>query len=55
MLGFLTGIGVGPPLMGLSVDRLGEYTPGWVVVVLLFLAGALVAGRVHRTGTLAHV
>jgi MFS family permease len=54
MLGFLTGIGVGPPLMGLSVDRLGEYTPGWVVIVLLFLAGAVVAGRVHRTGTLAH-
>jgi MFS family permease len=54
MLGFLTGIGVGPPLMGLSVDRLGEYTPGWIVIVLLFLAGAVVAGRVHRTGTLAH-
>jgi predicted MFS family arabinose efflux permease len=54
MLGFLTGIGVGPPLMGLSVDRLGVYTPGWVVIVLLFLAGAVVAGRVHRTGTLAH-
>jgi MFS family permease len=54
MLGFLTGIGVGPPLMGLSVDRLGVYTPGWIVVVLLFLAGAVVAGRVHRTGTLAH-
>jgi MFS family permease len=55
MLGFLTGIGVGPPLMGLSVDRLGGYTPGWVVIVLLFLAGAVIAGRVHRTGTLAHV
>jgi MFS family permease len=55
MLGFLTGIGVGPPLMGLSVDRLGEYTPGWVVIVLLFLAGAVIAGRVHRTGTVAHV
>ena len=54
MLGFLTGIGVGPPLMGLSVDRLGEYTPGWIVIVFLFLAGAVVAGRVHRTGTLAH-
>jgi MFS family permease len=54
MLGFLTGIGVGPPLMGLSVDRLGEYTPGWIVIVILFVAGAVVAGRVHRTGTLAH-
>jgi MFS family permease len=54
MFGFLTGIGVGPPLMGLSVDRLGAYTPGWMVIVLLFLAGAIVAGQVHRTGTLAH-
>jgi hypothetical protein len=40
--------------MGLSVDRLGEYTPGWIVIVILFAAGAVVAGRVHRTGTLAH-
>jgi hypothetical protein len=24
------------------------------VIALLFLAGAVVAGRVHRTGTLAH-
>ncbi|HEU4917441.1 MAG TPA: MFS transporter [Acidimicrobiia bacterium] len=55
MLGFLTGIGLGPPLMGLSVDRLGTYTPGWIVIGLLFIAGAVVAGRVHRTGTLAHV
>jgi MFS family permease len=54
MLGFLTGIGVGPPLMGLSVDRLGVYTPGWIVIVLLFMIAAVVAGRVHRTGTLAH-
>ncbi len=55
MLGFLTGIGLGAPLMGLSVDRLGEYTPGWVVIATLFVFGAVVAGRVHRTGTLAHV
>jgi predicted MFS family arabinose efflux permease len=55
MLGFLTGLGFGAPLMGLSVDRLGVYTPGWVVIAILFLGGALVAGRIHRTGTLAHV
>jgi predicted MFS family arabinose efflux permease len=55
MLGFLTGIGFGAPLMGLSVDRLGRYTPGWVVITILFMAGAVVAGRIHRTGTLAHV
>ncbi|MGH3668664.1 MAG: MFS transporter, partial [Acidimicrobiia bacterium] len=54
MLGFLTGIGIGAPLMGLSVDRLGSYTPGWVVLASLFFVCAVVAGRIHRTGTLAH-
>ncbi len=55
MLGFLMGIGIGAPLMGLSVDRLGVYTPGWIALSLLFLASAVVAVRVHRTGTLASV
>jgi MFS family permease len=55
MLGFLTGVGLGAPLMGLSVDRLGVYTPGWVVLAVLFSLSAVVAGRIHRTGTLAHV
>lgn len=54
MLGFLTGIGLGAPLMGLSVDRLGVYTPGWLVLAVLFSVGTVVAGRIHRTGTLAH-
>jgi len=55
MLGFLTGIGLGAPLMGLSVDRLGVYTPGWLVLATLFAISAVVAGRIHRTGTLAHI
>ena len=55
MLGFLTGIGLGAPLMGLSVDRLGVYTPGWLALAALFAVSALVAGRIHRTGILAHV
>ncbi|MGH8913356.1 MAG: MFS transporter [Acidimicrobiia bacterium] len=54
MLGFLTGVGLGAPLMGLSVDRLGTYTPGWVILALLFATSAVVAGRIHATGTLAH-
>jgi predicted MFS family arabinose efflux permease len=54
MLGFLTGVGLGAPLMGLSVDRLGVYTPGWIVLASLFTVSAVVAGRIHRTGTLAH-
>jgi len=55
MLGFLTGIGVGAPLMGLSVDQLTVYTPGWIVVASFFVMSAFVAGKIHRTGTLAHV
>jgi predicted MFS family arabinose efflux permease len=54
MLGFLTGIGLGAPLIGLSVDRLGVYTPGWIAFAALFAISAVVAGRIHRTGTLAH-
>jgi len=55
MLGFLTGVGLGAPLMGLSVDRIGAYTPGWVAIVFLFAISAVIAGRIHRTGTLAHI
>jgi predicted MFS family arabinose efflux permease len=55
MLGFLTGVGLGAPLMGLSVDRLTAYTPGWLVVVILFTSAAVVAVKIHRTGTLDHV
>jgi predicted MFS family arabinose efflux permease len=55
MLGFLTGVGLGAPLMGLSVDRLGVYTPGWLVLAGLFAMSAIVAVKIHRTGTLAHI
>jgi len=55
MLGFLSGVGLGAPLMGLSVDRLGVYTPGWLVLATLFAISAVVAGMIHRTGTLAHI
>lgn len=55
MLGFLTGVGLGAPLMGLSVDRLNVYTPGWLVVATLFTLSAVVSGRIHKTGSLAHV
>lgn len=55
MLGFLTGVGLGAPLMGFSVDRLGVYTPGWLVLAGLFAMSTAVAVRIHRTGTLAHI
>lgn len=37
LLGFFSGLGVGAPLFGWSVDRLGTYGPGWAVAGLLFL------------------
>jgi predicted MFS family arabinose efflux permease len=55
VLGFLTGVGLGAPLMGLSVDRLGIYTPGWLALATLFTFSAVVAGKIHSTGTLAHL
>lgn len=46
LLGFLTGLALGPPLMGLSVDQLGSYTPGWTVVAVLLIISAVISFRV---------
>lgn len=48
LLGFLLGYGSGAPLMGLSVDQLGSYVPGWVGVALLFVVAYTVARRITR-------
>lgn len=50
--GFLTGLGIGAPIFGWSVDRLGTYRPGWAVVAALFAAATAVmlAGRDERPG-----
>lgn len=48
--GFLAGMAVGPPLMGLSVDLSQTYRPGWAAVVCLGLAAAWV-GRLVRSET----
>jgi MFS family permease len=53
LLGFLLGYGVGSPLMGLSVDAFDSYVPGWIGVVFLLLASAVIAGRVPSHSTLA--
>ncbi len=53
LLGFLLGIGAGAPLMGLSVDRLGVYGPGWAGVGVLFVVCVFVARKIHETITLA--
>jgi cyanate permease len=46
LLGFLTGLALGPPLMGLSVDQLGTYTAGWMGAALLLAFSALLSFRV---------
>ncbi|MDP9494860.1 MAG: MFS transporter [Actinomycetota bacterium] len=51
-LGFLLGIGIGAPFMGLSVDRLGVYWPGWLAVAILCLSCAVVAGRIQKASIL---
>lgn len=51
LLGFLAGLGVGAPIFGFSVDRLGSYTPGWVAVSLAFLlAVPPLVGRARHAG-----
>lgn len=45
LFGFLAGLGLGAPAFGWSVDRLGVYTPGWMVVAALFALGWIVVVR----------
>jgi predicted MFS family arabinose efflux permease len=41
MLGFLSGLGLGAPLFGRSVDRIGDYRPGWIAVTLVFVVATV--------------
>ncbi len=52
LLGFLLGYSAGPPLMGLSVDALGTYAPGWFTTAGLLLLASIVAGRIPAGSTL---
>jgi predicted MFS family arabinose efflux permease len=45
MAGFLGGLGVGAPAFGRSVDQLGGYRIGWMVVTAVFLAAAMLWSR----------
>jgi MFS family permease len=45
LLGFLAGLAVGAPAFGWSIDRIGVYEPGWLVVGLVFLAGWVLLRR----------
>jgi MFS family permease len=53
LFGFLSGLALGPPLMGLSVDRLGTYAPGWFATAGLLVCSALISFRVPSGTTLA--
>jgi MFS family permease len=43
LLGFLTGLGLGPPLFGWSVDRAGSYGPGFLGALVAFGVAATLA------------
>lgn len=53
LLGFLLGLAVGPPLMGLSVDVWDTYAPGWLVTAGLLALSALIAFRIPSGSTIA--
>lgn len=55
LLGFLLGLALGAPLMGLSIDELGSYTAGWVATALLLLVSGLISFRIPAGTTVARV
>lgn len=45
MFGFLSGLGLGAPLLGYSVDVFGDYRPGWITAMGLFVLGTTLVTR----------
>ena len=48
LLGFLAGLGLGPPAFGWSVDELDSYAPGLIAALFTFLLATLLATRWRR-------
>jgi predicted MFS family arabinose efflux permease len=48
LFGFLLGYGLGAPLFGLAVDRLGTYVPGWIGVSVCLSVAFGVATMITR-------
>lgn len=53
LFGFLFGVAIGPPVMGLSVDVLGTYAPGWLASGVLLSVAAFISFRIPAGSTLA--
>lgn len=54
LLGFLGGLTISAPLVGLAADATGSYRVSWVVLATLALGGAVAVSRtVGNSGTLA--
>lgn len=52
LFGFLSGLAIGPPLLGFSVDTLGTYGPGWLVTAGLFVFAGFIAFKIPSGTTL---
>jgi len=53
LAGFLTGIATGAPVMGWSVDTLGSYAPGFLVIAGLLGVDAIIGLRIPESGNVA--
>lgn len=51
LFGFLTGLGIAPPIFGAIIDHTGSYDTMWLLSALAAVAAAGVIGLWHRSAT----